>query len=159
MDLQESLKLERYKLVTDRQKYFTELARQTFASYITFLTALSAGTIALVSTRNRLELRPPVVLFLVTAVLTLLTFLAVVASVQIVFCLFRWHGFRKAESKINPDSPVPDFWWWVFETGYVVAIILSVLIAWQVSSQLPDLISFATGDLPLDSESSVAGAA
>ena len=115
MDLKESLTLERYKLVTDRQRYFTELARDAFASYVRFLTGLSAGAITIVSTRNRLDLRVDVVLYLVNGILYLVTFLALVASGQIAFCLVRWRGFRGAESKINPESPEPDWWWWIFE--------------------------------------------
>jgi hypothetical protein len=140
MNLIESLKLERYKLVTERQKYFTELARDAFASYVRFLTGLTAGAITLVSTRNKLELRPPVVLFLVDAILYLVWFLAVVTSGQIVFCLVRWYGFRKAEARINPDSPPPDWWWWVFETLYVIVIVFSAIVAWRVARQLPGLL-------------------
>jgi hypothetical protein len=143
MDLQDSLKLERYKLVTDRQKYFTELARDAFASYIKFLTGLSAGAIAIVSTRNRLELRIDIILYLVNGILYLVTFLGIVASGQIVFCLARWYGFRTAESKINPDSPEPDRWWWIFETLYIVAIWFSVSVAWYYAAGLPGKLQVA----------------
>jgi hypothetical protein len=115
MDLRDSLKLERYKLVTDRQRYFTELARDAFASYVKFLTGLTAGAIALVSTRNRLELRIDIVLYLINGIL---------------------YGFRTAESKINPDSPKPDWWWWIFETLYIVAILFSVGLAWYYAAGL-----------------------
>ena len=140
MVLNDSLKLERYKLVTERQKYFTELARDAFSSYVRFLTALTAGAITLVSTRNKLELRLPVVLFLVDGLLYLVWFLALVTSGQIVFCLVRWNGFRKAESKINPDSPSPDSWWWIFETLYVIVVVLSAIVAWRIATQLPSLL-------------------
>jgi hypothetical protein len=143
MDLQDSLKLERYKLVTDRQRYFTELARDAFASYVKFLTGLSAGAIALVSTRNRFDLRMDVVLYLIKGILYLVTFLGIVASGQIMFCLARWYGFRTAESKINPDSPEPDWWWWIFETLYIVAILFSVAVAWYYAAGLPDRLRAA----------------
>ena len=45
MTMEENLKLERYKMVTERQKYFTDLARDSFASYIKVFTYLCAGAI------------------------------------------------------------------------------------------------------------------
>ncbi len=143
IDLQDALKVERYKLVVDRQRYFTELARDSFASYIRFLAGLTAGAITLVSTRNKLELKPELVVQLVNAIVYLVTFLGAVACVQIVFCLKRWRGFRGAESKINPDTPSPDWWWWMFETAYVMAIVFSLYLAWYVKSALPALIQSA----------------
>jgi hypothetical protein len=136
MDLKESLKLERYKLVTDRQRYFTELARDAFASYVKFLTALTVGALTLVSTQNRLDLRIDIVIYVVRGILYLITFLGVVASSQIVFCLARWYGFRRAESKINPDTPRPDRWWWIFESLYIVAICFSIGVAWRFEAGL-----------------------
>lgn len=140
MDLKDSLRLERYKLVTERQRYFTELARDSFASYIRLLAGLTAGGITLVSTRSKLELMPQVVVQLVDAIVYLVTFLGCVAIVQILFCLARWRGFRRAESEINPDTPPPDWWWWLFETMYACAIAFSIYLAWCVKSGVPALI-------------------
>jgi hypothetical protein len=58
MELAEALELERYKFVVDRQRYLTELARDAFASYARFFSALAGGGIALVSARSKLELSP-----------------------------------------------------------------------------------------------------
>lgn len=140
MDLEETLKVERYRFVTDRQKYFTELARDAFASYARFLTGLVVGGIALVSSRNKLELRLEVVLYLVHGIVYLVTFLGFVASAQIIFCLFKWWGFRRAEGEINPDCPKMSWWSWLFEALYIVAISVTVLAAWHVASQLPSLL-------------------
>lgn len=54
MSIDDDLKLERYKLVADRQKYFTELARASFEAYTKVFVTLSAGSIALVSARSSL---------------------------------------------------------------------------------------------------------
>ena len=141
MDQPDSLKLERYKFVTDRQKYFTDLARDAFASYARFFTGLVAGGILLVSTRNRLELQPDVVLYLVHGIVYLVSFLGFVASAQIIFCLARWRGFRGAERKINSDSPPIRWWWWVFEVLYVLAIVFPVVAAWHTAGALPGVLA------------------
>lgn len=49
MILVDKLKLERYKLVTDRQKYFTNLAKNSFGYYIKAFIYLCAGAITLIS--------------------------------------------------------------------------------------------------------------
>ena len=140
MDLPESLKLERYKFVTDRQRYFTDLARDAFASYAKFFTALVGAVFVLVSSREPLGLRMETMLYLVRSVLYLAGFLAVVASIQIAFCLWRWHGYRRAERKINPDSPPIDRWWWLFETLYIAAIWGALLGCYLFVQNLPGLL-------------------
>jgi hypothetical protein len=141
MDLTDSLKLERYRFVIDRQRYFTDLARDAFALYSKLFSAIVAAGVALVSSGNKLELRPEVLSYLVHALVYLAAFLAIVASAQIVFCLGRWRGFRRAERSINPESPRIGRWWWVFEGLYIVAIWAGVLGTWLLSRQIPQLLS------------------
>jgi len=141
VELQDYLKVERYKLVTDRQKYFTELARDSFASYIRFLAGLTAGVVTLISTKGLLDLRAQVVLQLVSVIVYLVTFLGCVTIGQILFCLTRWYGFRRAESKINPDTPPPGYTWWLYETLYACAVAFSLIVVWLVKSALPELIA------------------
>lgn len=140
MDLADSLRLERYKFVTDRQKYFTELARDAFSSYAKFFAALVAAGLALVSSKEPLGIQTDVLLYLVHSVLYLGGFLALVASIQIAFCLWRWHGYRKAERTIYPSSPPIDRVWWLFETLYIVAIWVAFAGAILVVHNLPSLL-------------------
>ena len=140
MELADSLKVERYKYIVDRQKYFTELARDAFASYARFFTALSTGGIVLVSSRTRLELRPEVVTYLIHGVAWLITFLGFVAIAQIAFCLARWYGFRRAERTVDPESPRIRWWWRVFEALYIVAIVVTAIVAWHVVDEIPRLL-------------------
>jgi hypothetical protein len=134
------LRIERYKFVTDRQKYFTDLARDAFGSYSKLLAGLTAGAMTLVSTRNRLELRPDVVLYLVHGIVYLVGFFGVVAAAQIIFCLARWFGYRRAQQALDPKAPAMGWWWWIFETLYVVAIVVSIWALWHIAGQLPTLI-------------------
>ena len=130
MTLQESLRLERYKLVTERQKYFTELAKETFNSYARTFVAFTAGAVTLISLKTQLRLAPDVVLGLLQAIAALLSLVAVISIGQIVFCLVRWYGFRNAECQINPECPKPEWWAWIFEGLYSVGIAVSVGITW-----------------------------
>ncbi len=60
----------------------------------------------------------------------LLTFAAVISIAQIIFCLLRWYGFRYAECEINPKSPKPEPWAWLFEGMYAFGILVSIGVAW-----------------------------
>lgn len=136
VSLEDDLKLERYKLVTDRQKYFTELARSAFASYIKVFIGLAAGGITLISASLKLELKPELLQPLVNVISCLVIFLGFVTIGQIIFCLIRWRGYRKAETEINPDSPPIKGWYWVFEGLYCVAIAISIVAIWFVPGYL-----------------------
>lgn len=140
MDLADSLEIERYRFVTDRQKYFTELARDAFASYMRLFSGLGAGAVALVSTWNKLEIKPDVLVFLIRVILVLVTFLGIVASAQIVYCLTRWWGYRQGERDINSDSPPIRQGWWIFESLYIAAILVTVGGAWFVANRLPMIV-------------------
>jgi len=143
MELEDSLKLERYKFVIDRQKYFTELARDAFASYAKLYGAAIAGAVAVISARSRLSLRPDTVVYLVRVIAILVTVLGIVGSTQILFCLARWWGFRSAERKIYAQSPPVHWWWWAFETMYILAILAGIVGAWLGLRALPDLLTGA----------------
>ncbi|MCW5596607.1 MAG: hypothetical protein KIT42_12110 [Rhodocyclaceae bacterium] len=130
MSLEDDLKVERYKLVTERQKYFTDLAKDTFTSYSKMFAAFSAGAVALVSLKKQLGIEPSVVNALLQAIAVLLTLAAVLSIGQILFCLRRWYGFRHAECEINSDAPRPENWAWLFEGMYCVGMGVSVIFAW-----------------------------
>jgi hypothetical protein len=130
MPLEENLKIERYKLVTERQKYFTDLAKDTFTSYSKMFAAFAAGAVALVSLKKQLGIEPSVVNALLQAIAVLLTLAAVLSIGQILFCLRRWYGFRHAECEINPEAPRPESWAWLFEGMYCVGMGVSVIFAW-----------------------------
>jgi len=145
MTLEENLKLERYKLVTDRQKYFTELARESFTSYMKVLTGLTAGSITLISLKSTLELKIPLLSKILYLVAALVTFLGIVSVLQIFFCLARWKGYRQAEIQIYADSPPIKWWYWVFETLYCIAIITSIIAVWFAAHCLISAIKSSGG--------------
>jgi hypothetical protein len=136
MELDESLKLERYKLVTDRQKYFTNLASGAFASYIKIFTGLVAGGIGLVSAKSKLGIEPELVVPLLKGIVCLVTFLGLVAIFQIIFCLVRWKEYREAEREVSAKSPPVKWWWWVFEGLYCVGVGASILTLWVICGKL-----------------------
>ena len=52
MGTEDDLKIERYKLVTDRQKYFTDLARESFSYYTRVFVWFAGGAVALISLKE-----------------------------------------------------------------------------------------------------------
>jgi len=143
MTIEEYLRLERYKLVTGRQKYFTELARSSFGSYVKVLTGLAMASVTLVSTRQQLGIETPILTKLIYGVASLTTFWGVIAIIQIIFCLERWKGYRRAERSINSQSPPIKKWWWIFESLYCVFIALSVVAVWFFSVCIIGLINMS----------------
>ena len=140
MTMEENLKLERYKMVTERQKYFTDLDRDSFASYIKVFTYLCAGAITLVSTRLSLQIDAKLLIQLIKGITILVTFLGIVAVGQITFCLIRWYGFRRTETEINKECPKAEWWAWFFEGLYMFFITVSILMAWFGSSKFSLII-------------------
>lgn len=130
VSFEEDLKLERYKLVTDRQKYFTELAKDTFNSYVRVFVTFTGGAVALIYFKKQLEVDPQVIIDLLKAIALLLSLVAVISIGQIFFCLVRWYGLRSTECKINPDCPKPECWAWIYEGLYMLAILGSIFLAW-----------------------------
>lgn len=139
--ISDELRLEQYKFVTDRQKYFTELARDTFSSYVKIFTALIAGGIALISAKSTLDLDPELLGRLLYAIVSLVTFLGVVAIGQIGFCLARWIDYRRAEREINPASREIKGWWWVFEGLYCAAVLVSIIAIWMILDQVRGILT------------------
>ena len=120
----------RYDFITTKQTYFTELARNTFASYIAVLTSLCAGGVALVSVKEKLEIKKDLLLSLVHSVAYLVTFLGAVSVIQIIFCLVRWYSYRYEEYNLNRASGKPAWWAWIFEACYLLAIFASIIALW-----------------------------
>jgi hypothetical protein len=131
MSLKDDIKLERYKLVTDRQKYFTELAKDTFNSYVRFFMSFAGGAVALIYFKKQLDVDPQVIISLLRAIAFLLTLVALVSIGQIIFCLIRWYGLRNTECSINPECPKPEWWAWIYEGLYMFAIGGSIILAWS----------------------------
>lgn len=140
MDLKDNLKIERYKLVTDRQKYFTELARNTFDFYIKLFISLVAGAIALTSAKSILDIDPQLLRRFIGIILFLISFGGLVSIIQISFCLWRWYGFRRTEISINPDSPPIKKGAWYFEGLYILTIFVSLIVMWFCAVQLDVLV-------------------
>jgi len=129
--INDDFKIEQYKVFTDRQKYFTELARETFNSYMKVVVSLSAGAIALVSTRASLGLQQNLLELLVWSITYLVCFVGIAAAIQIIFCLVRWYHFRYKEYKLIRRSGPPECWAFLFEAMYVFIIFASLFVLWN----------------------------
>jgi hypothetical protein len=136
MNLEDQIKIERYKLVTNRQKYFTNLAKGSFGYYIKVFIYLCAGVITLVSAKASLQIDAKLLLQLIKSIAILVTFLGIFSILQIIFCLVRWYGFRTAEAEINKECPKAEWWACIFELLYISTIAISIVVAWYGLSKL-----------------------
>ena len=131
MDLESSLRLERYKLVTSRQAWVVDVARSVFSSYATTLAAFVGGTLTLTYATDAVKrLGSPAVSTLLLTVAIFNTCAALASVYQIYFCLKRWHEFRNAECKIYHEAPKPEGWAKNFELAFIVMISASVALVW-----------------------------
>jgi uncharacterized membrane protein YidH (DUF202 family) len=140
MDLQEQISLERYKFVTESQKYFTNLAKDTFYFFVKTFISLASGAIALVSLKESLNIIPKILTNLLFAIAVLLSIVGLVSIIQIIFCLKRWYGFRNAEHDLNPVCPKAEWWACIFETMYIFTIIASVSVMWYGIAHFKDIL-------------------
>jgi len=141
VSLADELKLERYKLITGLQRYFTELAKDAFQSYVRIFVTFAGGAVGLVYFQAQLEVNPTIIVALLRAIAYLLTLVAIVIIGQITFCLVRWYGLRRTESEMNPDCPEPEWWAWIFEGLYVVVIGASIFVVWYGFEYFENLFS------------------
>ncbi len=58
------------------------------------------ASVTLVSTRQQLGIETPILTKLIYGVASLTTFWGVITIIQIIFCLERWKGYRRAERSI-----------------------------------------------------------
>src|SRR5215212_3689711 len=101
MNYDEELKLERYKVVTERQKYFTELAKDTFNLYLKIFVYIVTGAVALISLKEKFNIPLDILLRLLTILILLIWLLGASAIFQIGFCLFRWYSLSAEEKTIT----------------------------------------------------------
>jgi hypothetical protein len=130
MAIREDLKVERYKLATSRQEYFTDLAKETFSYYVKIFISLSSGAIALVSLNKPLVIGVDLLSKLLFAIGALLSIVGLISICQIIFCLIRWYIFHDEECQIDPDCRKAEWWACLFEGMYVVAIASSIMVLW-----------------------------
>ena len=131
MELHECFTLERYRLATERQQYYTALARDAFAGYAKFVAVIILGGVALISARDSLGLDRAVMPDLIRVLAYVVTFLGIVAVVQIGFALVRWRWFRQVESRIDPGTPRVPPVWWLSDALYIVIVAGSVWCIWE----------------------------
>ncbi len=130
LELKNSLKIERYKIVTELQKYFTELAKDSINSYVKIFVSFAAAAVGLIYFKQQLEFEPMIDISLLKAIYVLLTLVAVMSIIQIIFCLVRWYGLRNSEHDINSECSPLECWAWEFEGLYALAIIGSIYVVW-----------------------------
>jgi uncharacterized membrane protein YidH (DUF202 family) len=136
MELRDNLILERYRLAIDRQRYFSGIARDAFATYAKFAAGIGAIAVTLVSARESLGLDKAVMPDAIAVLACLLVFIAAVAIIQVVAAVVRWHRFRRLQAEIDPDTPTLHPLWWFPEAAYVLVILASLILGWRTLEAL-----------------------
>jgi hypothetical protein len=144
VELQDSLTLERYKLAIDRQRYYTGMARDAFATYAKFVAGIAAVVVTLLSARESLGLDQALIPALVVLLAYLLAFLGIVAAIQIAIAGVRWRRFHQLAAGIDPETSKLPPAWWLFDVGYLLAIAASVALGWRLLERLASALPAAT---------------
>jgi hypothetical protein len=140
MNFDEELKLVNFKLITERQKYFTELAKDAFNIYLKAFVYIVTGAVALISLKEKIKIEPSVFGHLIN-ILIFLTFVIGFACVgQISFCLYRWYRLKERECLITNDK-ANYFWAFLYEGFFIFIIVASWIIFCCNRNNLVDLIN------------------
>ncbi len=139
MPFQDELNIERFKSIIDRQKYFTELARDTFNLYIKAFIYIITGAIALISLREKFTIPVNILHRLVNILLLLIYIIAIASTAQIIFCLVRWYKLKDDEMTINSNAK-KEWWAWIYEGIYIVTILISILIVFLNRGEVDEII-------------------
>jgi hypothetical protein len=139
MDYQEELKIERFKVITDRQKYFTDLAKDTFNIYMRIFVYIITGIVALVTFMSKFTIPETVMIKLVSVLISLLMLIAVSSCVQILFCLIRWYFLKREEEKLNTAAK-GEWWACIFEGMYILVIIVSISFMYSAKKDIHTII-------------------
>jgi len=136
---QESFEIEKYKVTIERQKSYANLAREIFDKYSKIFVTLTAGTFALLSAKEKLEIAEKLILKLINGIAVLITFMGIVSIVQIWFALIRWYDYRNQEIKID-ESQIKRWYAWTYEALYMTAIAASIVAVWIGACVFKDAI-------------------
>ena len=71
----ESFQNEKYKVIIDRQKFYANLSREIFDKYAKVFLTLAAGTLAIISAKEKLEIAVKLTPKLINGIAVLITFM------------------------------------------------------------------------------------
>ncbi|QQO20104.1 hypothetical protein JJB98_09355 [Bradyrhizobium diazoefficiens] len=97
--------LEHYKRVCSMLDAFMKRMEDTFRFFVQVSTAVIGGFIWL-----KMQPDSAKVAYLLEIARYIIPALGVATIAEMVNCLFRWYGYRKAEHRLNPRAPAPSIW-------------------------------------------------
>jgi hypothetical protein len=136
VELHDGFVLERYKLLVERERYCTVMARDAFATYGKFVVVVALGAVAMVSARESLGLDKTLMPQLLKFLGALVAFLAFIAVAQIVIAMVRQYTLHEAQRGIDADVRRMRRTWWVVDAVYLAIIVASLLYAWHAAGAL-----------------------
>ena len=131
MEIKTDNHIEIVKLLVDRQKYMTDLAKDIFNYFTKMFVTLSAGAFAAISLQKKLTISKEVLEKVFTGIAVLVTVVGIVAIMQIVILLIRWYQYRRLEVKLSGlEDLKPEWWASIFELMFGLSILASIIIIW-----------------------------
>lgn len=128
---------EEIKLLVDRQKYMTDLAKDIFNYFTKMFVSLSAGAFAAISLQEKLHISKDILDKVFTGIAILVTIVGIVAIMQLVILLIRWYQYRHLEVKLTGIEELkPEWWAAIFELLFGLAILASIVVIWLGRSVL-----------------------
>jgi hypothetical protein len=139
MTYSDELKIERYKIIKDRQKYFTELAKNAYDLYLKTFIYIVTGAMALLSFKEKINVQGKVLEKVMKILILLIYVVGFAAIFQILFCLVRWYAL-KSEEKEFVHTFKKEWWAFIYEGIYVTIILTSMAIIYCNRSYLNEFI-------------------
>lgn len=136
MELKDALIVERYRSAVTRQIESARTARRAMAWYVVAIATVAVAASVLLASVDPLGLDRHTMPDLFGVLSWTVMLVALVAAVQIVVAVFAVRSGRRAQFDIDVEAPRGSRWWWSAEAIYLVIIVLSVVGAWLILSQL-----------------------
>lgn len=128
------IRLRRYENDVKRQQHFMDFCRLTFNFYVKVTGWVCAAVAALISYSFRVKDNggTPIPEEVISAILDgsviIVTILGLLSTFQILFALSRWYGYRRKEQELTCNAVKVEWWAFLLESGYVVAILISIYL-------------------------------
>src|SRR5688572_6549623 len=114
-----SLLSQRLSIAVERQRYMSDMAKDTFNYFTKLFASMAAGAFTVLSLREQLKLPAATLELIFSGITVLIVVVGILSVLQIIFCLWRWFGYRSIEYRLSGDPAIkPDWRAALFELAY-----------------------------------------
>lgn len=144
-----SLASQRLTIAVERQRYMSDMAKDTFNYFTKLFASMAAGAFAVVSLREKLDMHPATLDIIFSGITILIGVVGILSILQILFCLWRWFQYRTIEYNLTNDPAVrPSGSAAFFELAYCAAILILVGAACFARPTFTDIANAPTVAAP-----------